>query len=366
MRALMDASQAGNRSGTGRHVTELCRALTGMDDAGSWTVLCPPGFHPGDRFHRIALPGGPVRRRLTIWARIGSWCRDSKADLVYFPSSAAVSGCPCPMVMQVHDLCYRAHPEWFPASRRAWYSMSIDRPARRADLILADSQSTADDLCRLLRIPAERIKVVYLGVSERFRPLSPEETGRMRHQLGCPDGYLLFVGTIEPRKNLARLARAWDRIAEDIRLPLVVAGRRGWRCGEWDDTLRSLRHAPMLAGHVADEDLPRLVGAATALVWPSLMEGFGLPPLEAMACGVPVITSNRSSLPEICGDAALLVDPESEMALAEAMRAVATETSLQERLRAAGLNRAAGFTWESCARRTVEALSQVSGGRSAG
>lgn len=355
----MDGGQANNRSGTGRHVVELCGALASLSETDGWGVLCPPGFDPGDRFRRIALPKHPLARQAALRMRLRAWCDACQADTLYFPSSTAVIRAPRPMAVQIHDLCYRAHPEWFAPLRRRWYGMSVERPARRADLVLADSQSTADDVCRLLGIPQDRVAVVYLGVAERFRPLSEDEVFRVRRQLGCPEGYFLFVGTLEPRKNLPRLARVWDRVAEAVGLPLVIAGRRGWGCREWDETLRHLTHRPLLAGHVTEERLVELVGAATALVWPSLMEGFGLPPLEAMACGTPVITSNRSSMPEICGKAAVLVNPESEDELAEAMRAIAADTTWRERLRAAGLQRAAAFTWAACARGTVQALARL-------
>jgi len=359
VRVLMDGGQAGNRSGTGRHVVELCAALGTLPEAGEWTVLCPPGFDPGRPFHVLSLPGNAPARYLAIRARLRAWCDARGVDAVYFPSSTAVSRAPRPMVVQVHDLCYLAHPEWFSPARRAWYRVSVERPARRADLVLVDSQSTADDVCRLLGIPETRVVVVHLGVSKRFSPLAPGEVEQVRKALGCPRGYFLFVGTIEPRKNLPRLARAWDRVAEETGLPLVVAGRRGWRHAAWDDTLRALEHRPLLTDHVTEDQLPKLMGAATVLVWPSLMEGFGLPPLEAMACGTPVITSNRSSLPEVCGDAAVLVNPEAEEELAEAMRAVAADEGWRNRLRAAGLRRAAAFTWDACARKTLDALSRL-------
>jgi len=355
----MDGGQANNRSGTGRHVVELCAALATMPEAEGWTVLCPPGFNPGERFRRFSLPGHSLARQAALRMRLRKWCESSGADVLYFPSSTALTRVPRPMAMQIHDLCYLIRPEWFPPLRRAWYRISVEGPARRADLVLVDSQSTADDVCRKLGIPEERVAVVYLGVANRFHPLSSEEVLRVRRELGCPDGYFLFVGTLEPRKNLPRLARAWDRVTEATGLPLVIAGRRGWGCRDWDETLRNLQHRPLLTGHVAEGRLAALMGAATALVWPSLMEGFGLPPLEAMACGTPVITSNRSSMPEICGDAAVLINPESEDELAEAMRAVAADAAWREQLRSAGLRRAAAFTWEACARGTVEVLSRL-------
>jgi glycosyltransferase involved in cell wall biosynthesis len=176
-----------------------------------------------------------------------------------------------------------------------------------------------------------------------------------------PEQFLLFVGTLEPRKNLVRLVQAWDK-AYDSGLPhLVIAGRRGWKVDPILAAMRQVRHpyALHLAGFVADDDLPALLSAAQVFVWPSLMEGFGLPPLEAMACGTPVLSSNTSSIPEVTADAALLVDPADENRLAEAMVALAHDDRLRVSLSEAGRRQAALFSWERTARLTAAAYREL-------
>ncbi len=175
MRVLMDAGQALNRSGTGRHAQELCAALRGMPEAAEWHALCPPGFDPGPPIQRIEVPGGTARRRVAMVLRLKAWCDATGAQALYFPSSTAVTRPPRPMAVHIHDLCYRACPEWFSPARRAWYRLAVERPARQAGLVLTDSRSAALDIERFLGIPPDRIEVVPLGVSGRFQPLSGAE-----------------------------------------------------------------------------------------------------------------------------------------------------------------------------------------------
>jgi glycosyltransferase involved in cell wall biosynthesis len=224
---------------------------------------------------------------------------------------------------------------------------------RRAARIVTCSEHVRGEVVELLGVDPGRVVVTPLGVHERFRPAPPDEHALAR--LGVRRPYLLAVATVSPRKNLAAVVRAYSRIAADHPgLGLVIAGATGWRTEETDRAIRAAPSGVVTTGFVADEDLVALYNGAACLVFPSLEEGFGLPPLEAMACGTPVVASNTTSIPEVVGDAGLLVHPGDEEAIELAVRRVLEDGGLAEELRKRGLERARGFSWEACARLTVD------------
>jgi glycosyltransferase involved in cell wall biosynthesis len=261
-------------------------------------------------------------------------------------------------VVTVHDLTCLLFPEFHPWDRRMLFHLSVRRATRLADAIIVPSAATGRDLAARFPPAAAKIRVVPHAADERFVPLPPEDCLPVLARHGLPHGdYLLFVGNVEPRKNLVALIEAYGRMRKIIpRAPrLAIAGGAGWKNQAIHDAART---SPSTAdirflGHVPDADLPLLVNGAVAFVYPSLYEGFGLPPLEAMACGTPVITSNRSSLPEVVGDAALVVDPYDRGALADAMARVVSDATLRDDLRARGLARAQRYSWDETARRTI-------------
>jgi len=356
MRVLYHGLQAGNRSGTGRYTVELVKALATLENAPHLTCLWPDLLEvpiKGKNIDWVRCPGGFIRRFCREQWGTARLAKQYGADVVHFPASVAASVGTVPMVVTVHDLCYRTHPEWFSYSRALYYRAFMGRGIRCAARIIVDSQATAEDVKRFHGIPESRIDVVPLGVDTCFQPAEAEARERVRHEYGLPETYLLFVGTLEPRKNLSRVLEAWASLGDTIP-DLVIAGRVGWktdleRLVPTEGRMRGKLHC---LGHVPQDLLPALYSEATAFVWPSLMEGFGLPPLEAMACGTTVITSNTSSMPEVVGDAAITVDPHDVHALAEAMQRVATDEGLRLSLREAGRARAACFTWERAATMT--------------
>lgn len=256
-------------------------------------------------------------------------------------------------IITVHDLSFIHYPQYITAASRRYYNAQIEDSVKRADHILADSQATKRDLMAILDVPASKITVHLLGVDERFRPLSPEVSQPVIRALGLPDEYILFVGTIEPRKNLVGLARAYrDLLLEMADLPkLVIAGRLGWHTEELmaDFAAAGVNHQVIFRHTLADEQLPALYNHALALVMPSFYEGFGLPALEAMACGTAPIVSRVASLPEIVGDVGLLFDPHDTAAIAQALKKALTDSAWRERQSQAGLERAKTFSWKTTA-----------------
>ena len=358
-RILINALQATNQSGTGRYVTQLLEALARLEPEHEVYAAMGGEVMPASAFCTTGMLHTPWRNLWREHCRIPLQGR--RFDLVHYPSGMGPLF-PCPrLLVTVHDLIALRRPEWFLPGHARYYRWAATRGVRRAVRIVADSQHTARDLEELLAVPADRVDVVPLGVSARFSPRTRDEQAQARRALGLPERFLLFVGTHEPRKNLGRLVRAWESVSGEIEEDLVLAGRRGWRCeGLLDQCARSPHAARIhLPGHVAEEQLPALLSSATAFVWPSLYEGFGLPPLEAMACGTPVITADSSSLPEVMGDAALLVAPRDIEALAEALRRVCLQAALHEALREQGLARAAQFTWENTARLTLDSYARA-------
>lgn len=358
MRVLIDGLQAGNRSGTGvyteRLVEHLPRAADDLELAVLWPEGLPLPAFP-DRAPEVLTRRGGLRRLLADQWGVRADRRRFRADLVHYPASIGNLLGLRGMVVTVHDVAVLVHPEWFAANRAQYYRMAIARSARKAARIIADSEATARDLRERLSIPGGRIDVVPLGVDQALRPASPDECLQVRRKYALPGRYLLFLGTLEPRKNVARIVRAWSKVAGEDVPDLVLAGRHGWKV---EPILREVLASPHgdrihLPGFIAREDMPAVMTAAEGFVWPSLYEGFGLPPLEAMACGAPVLTSNTSSLPEAVGDAALTVDPEDEDAIADAIRRLATDDALRARLREAGPVRAAQFTWQRTAELTA-------------
>jgi len=262
-------------------------------------------------------------------------------------------------VVTVEDLTCLHFPQFHPWIRRTLFRLGLRRATRLADAIIVPSSSTKRDLIARFRPAEEKIRVVPLAPREHFVPLALRESRPVidRYGLRYRD-YLLFVGNVEPRKNLLALLEAYNRLRQNARLapPLAIAGGEGWRNRLIHQAAAASPFAADIRflGYVPDADLPALMNAALAFVYPSLYEGFGLPPLEAMACGTPVITSNRSSLPEVVGDAALLVDPEDRADLAEAMARIVGEESLREDFRERGLKRAQRFSWAETARLTLQ------------
>jgi glycosyltransferase involved in cell wall biosynthesis len=269
-------------------------------------------------------------------------------------------------VVTVHDLGYLYYPQAHTRFQNAYLRWSTRYNARAAACVLADSQATRDDLVRHYRVPPDKIAVVYPGRDESLAPvtdLAALAAVRARYSLG--DRYLLYVGTLQPRKNLVRLVQAFAMLqAPDLQL--VITGKKGWLADEILAEVERLGLAAqgraVLTGYVADAELPALVSGALAFVLPSLYEGFGFPVVEAMACGTPVVCSNVSSLPEVAGDAALLVDPLDTAALAAALGRVVADEGLRRELAERGLRQARRFSWRQCAREALEVLEDVGGG----
>lgn len=295
-------------------------------------------------------------------------------DVLFSPNFVPPPTARRQVVLTVHDLAFRLFPETAPLATRQWLRR-LERALRRAAQVIVVSEATRRDLLELYPVDPERVTVIHHGVdTERYRPAPDGEVARVRSGLGLRRPYLLFLGGIEPRKNLPRLVRAFaslrSRRAGDGP-GLVIAGAAvPWNPEGKEELAAALASIPdavrdriSMPGYVDGPDKVALISGAEALVFPSLYEGFGFPVLEAMACGTPVLTSDVSSLPEVAGEAAVLIDPLDETSIAEGIDRLSEDHTLRERLRAAGLERVKRFTWDDTARRTVEVLHKAAARR---
>jgi glycosyltransferase involved in cell wall biosynthesis len=255
-------------------------------------------------------------------------------------------------ILTVHDLSFLHLPRCFEPALLDYLVANVPRAVERADWVLADSESTRQDVIELLKMPAERVSVLYPGVEARFRPMTDARAlERVRAKYGLPERFVLSVGTIQPRKNYVRLIEALACMeAGDV--SVVIVGGKGWLYQDLFDRIQDQRlgERVIFPGYVEDKDLPAVYNLADAFALPSLYEGFGIPPLEAMSCGTPVVVADNSSLPEVAGDAALLVDAEDTEALADALTRVLSDSMLRQGMIERGIRQASRFTWQEAAR----------------
>lgn len=265
-------------------------------------------------------------------------------------------------VVTMHDVVPLDHPEWLNNNFATWYRFLTPRLMRRAAKIITDSNFSRMRILANVDIPEEKIAVIYIGADERFQPYGVGDIHKAITELKLPSKhYVLTVGSLEPRKNLSRLLKAWNVVLPHMpdEMFLVLTGALGKKQVFGELSLDSLPPRVHFTGHVRDELLPALYSGATAFAYVSLYEGFGLPPLEAMACGTPVLTSNVTSIPEVVGDAALTVDPHDVEAIADGLRRLVSDSSLRENLRSKGLERAKLFSWDKTAQETWKVLDEA-------
>jgi glycosyltransferase involved in cell wall biosynthesis len=360
----IDASRiaAARRTGTERYTYEVVAGLARVDRRSAYTLYTnglPPALPPLGP--NMALRSIPLRR-LWTHARLGPELARRPPDVLFVPAHVVPAIHPPASVVTIHDLGYLAFPQAHTARRRLELELTTRWSLRAARLTIAISQATKDDLVRRYGADPARVRVVYHGLGDAFRPVeSPLKIADARERHDVAPRYLLYVGTVQPRKNLERLIDAFALVAgrpELVGVQLVIAGGRGWLSEgiERRAAAHGLANRVHLSGYLPDEDLPALLSGALAFVFPSLYEGFGMPVLEAMACGAPVLTSDTSSLPEVAGDAALLVNPSDTDAIAAGIARLASDGGLRATLYARGLARAAAFTWDRCAHETLEVL----------
>ena len=380
---LLSLTRSYRGAGINGYIYQLLRHLPvvadggqpGLQDLAFTAFLHDPGF--------AALPGLSVSRshwdtrspwRRIIWEQTCLAAISREVNLIHGLAFAAPLASSCPTVVTVHDLSFLRYPSAFRPFNRSYLSLITKASTRRATRVIAVSASTRQDIINLIGVPAERVIVVPNGVNPEFSPADPVDVSDYRQRVGLPGRYMLFLGTLEPRKNLVRLLEAYAllrsrdpddsaNISAPTIPPLVIAGAKGWFYQEIFTRVTDLGLADQVIfpGFVPAEELPWWYRGAELFVYPSLFEGFGLPVLEAMACGTPTITSRASSLPEVAGDGAILVDPEDVALLAEAIHRVLTTPSLAGQLRTAGLRQAARFPWERTAAATREVYRSVLG-----
>lgn len=351
------------KTGDRTYALNLLRALARVDAeneylAYTWepTTLTEVG---SSRVHPVCLPASP-RWLWTplVFPRDLARRRADVAHVQYFIPPVA----PCPVITTIHDVAFRRFPHLFPLKHRVLLNLLIPGAARNAAAVITGSEATRRDLIELYDVPPERVVVTPYAADEIYRPMDPDEARRaVRERFRIRSPYLLSVGVLQPRKNLPRLVRAYNRIARAIPHRLVLVGKEGWAGEELQQAISQspAGREPVFTGYVPDADLPALYAGAEIFVYPSLYEGFGLPPLEAMACGTPVITSNTSSLPEVVGDAAIQVDPRDTEAISRAMLDLIENEARRRELAAAGLRQAARFHWDRTARETVAVYRRV-------
>lgn len=268
-----------------------------------------------------------------------------------------------PVVTTIHDLSVLRHPEWHPADRVAWYEGQFEAAMPRTSHFIAVSEFTRQEMIKILGIPRSRITTIYNGVREVFHPRKPEKVRAWLADRGLPQQYVLFAGTIEPRKNLGGLLEAYAELPAPLQreFPLLIVGMTGWMRESLAGLLqlRRLENSTYVLGYVTERELARLYCGARLLVWPSFYEGFGLPPLEAMASGTAVITSATASMPEVVADAGLLVEPQNPWQIREAIRRLLEDDDLCEELADRGLRRSHFFSWLQSAAEHAEVYRRV-------
>jgi glycosyltransferase involved in cell wall biosynthesis len=303
--------------------------------------------------------------RLWTHARLSWEMRRHRPDVLFVPAHVVPAIHP-PTVVTIHDLGYLHMPEDHPPAQRKMLDLSTRWSARTTDHIIAISEATRHDLIGAYGVSPNKISVIHHGVGSTFQPRSEEEIADVRARLRLPPRFVLAVGTVQPRKNLGRLAASMRTVAAaGLEHRLVVAGKPGWLVDrvERDIAVSGASHLVDRLGYVSAADLPLLYAAADAFAFPSLYEGFGLPVLEAMAAGTPVLTSDRAALPEVAGNAALLVDPTDSDAIGDALARLLTDQALRAQLRRNGLERSYAFTWERAAAATLSVLRSVARGQ---
>lgn len=359
-------------TGINRYVRQLIGALSELPDQGiRYRMASSPGDSAGDLPADLpySAPPGPGKALHVSWAftrrpTIDRWV--GRPDLVHALYTNTTVPTVAPLVYTVHDLLPMRHPEWYSRRVQVAFRRAIAHARTRATALIADSSTVAADIVDVVGFDPERVHVVPLGVApEFFAPVGDEDLARVlaRHQLSA-GSYVLAIGSISERKNLRPVIEALPALA-DLGVRLVVAGPPG----EGFDSLRhlvarlGLDPVVRLPGWTSSSDLRALLAGAAALVHPSIFEGFGMTPLEAMAAGVPCVVASGGSLPEVVGDAALSVPPQDGEAWADAIRRLVTDSGLRARLVESGRRRAAGFTWADTARLTSQVHQRYLGGR---
>ena len=365
-------------AGIGRYTRELIRALLALPSSNRYTLF----YASANKLQADLLraPRATVRLRrlpfhdrwlMRVWHRlrlpIPVELVTGRVDLFHSPDFTLPPTLPgVPTLLTVHDLSFVRDPDSAWPSLRVFLNQTVSRSVKRATHVLADSQATKDDLINIWHTPPEKVTVLYSGVNARFKPIQDRvvlDRARAKYRIGF-EPFVLAIGTLQPRKNYKRLIEAFARLAAESRfktLRLIIAGGKGWMLDDIFAHVKQLHleDRVLLPGFIDDEDLPALYTAADLLVYVSLYEGFGLPALEAMACGTPVVGSNVSSVPEVIGGAGLQVDPRDVNAIADALQQTLTQSDLRQRMIAAGLERAKMFTWEKSAQQLLAIYDQL-------
>jgi len=359
--------------GIGTYIRNLLKHLALIDRETEYVLLCRAqdvkvADQLGPNFRAVVEPSRPysLAEQVMLPARLVA----QNVSLLHEPHYVLPPLVPCRAVVTIHDCIHLMFPQYLPNRLAYGYARTnLWAAARRAERIFTVSESSKADILRYCDVPAERIIVVYNAIDERFAtPPDPEAVERVRERYRLNGPFALYAGNIKPHKNLERLIDAFDLVRRGgyERLELLIIGdqiSKFPRLRRAVDRHKLHKHVRFL-GFVADDTLAALYRLATVFVFPSLYEGFGLPPLEAMASGTPVVTSNRSSLPEVVGDAAVLVDPYSASSIADGIQQVLSDASLRQTLSARGLARVRDFSWETSIRRIHEVYMDVAAQRS--
>lgn len=351
--ALNSAREGYRQTGVSRYIGEL---IEGLDRVKQ----------PGDELRIFGQKTGPIKD--SPMARIALEqtllpvnIAAQRLDVFHCPIGAVPALSVAPSVVTVHDLAFLKYPDQLPKNRRAWLIAATRLSARRAEKIITVSQATANDLQSWLNVPSDRIQAIPLATSGKVERIGGKSLEIFRMKWNIERPYVLAVGTLEPRKNLPTLLRAFAEIKDDIDHELVLVGPEGWLTGELKSTLDELHLGDRvrLTGFVSDEELGGWYSGADLFTFPSYYEGFGLPAIEAMQCGAPVLCSDNSAFPEVVGDAGVMIPAESVDAWAESMRDLLGDDARRAELRERGFARAEMFSWDRTARETYDVYKDV-------
>lgn len=348
-------------TGIGRVVECTLAAQAALGVGDDYTLICRPGalseFADRDHFLRVETETGQYSPR--VFTRLPRLLNGS--DLAHFYYFVHPYRLPMPYVVSIFDTVYSVYPSSLSPVQRAVYETTIRMSVRCASLILTDSQSAKSDIVRYFGPPEEKVRVIPLGVESRFSLCDVQDIIDCRRRYGLPDQFILYVGNHKPHKNVRTVVDALALVRNDTACSLVLLDDGGEDCRRTRSRVQEtgMTDRVIFLRELPEADLPLMYNAADLFVFPSLYEGFGLPPLEAMACGTPVVTSNTSALPEVVGDAGIMVDPTRVDELADAMLRVLRSPDLRSEMTAKGLERARKYTWEETARQTRKAYEEV-------